>query len=93
MTTLTRNFWLLDCTIDICICNHYKLFTDFVELSTALSRVTSIGVSPDWKTVSLMLVLKNGQVRAQMWMAHILYISQNFTSFITLYKFNKANLY
>lgn len=46
MITLMRNSWLLDCATDICVCNQCKLFTDFVELPTALLGVTFAEVFP-----------------------------------------------
>lgn len=93
MTTPTRNSWLLDCAVDICVCNQRKLFTDFVESPTALSRIIFVGVFLGWGTVSLMLALENGQVGAQIRMAYILYIPQSLASFISLHKLNEAGLY
>ena len=93
MTTPTRNSWLLDCAADICVCNQRELFTDFVESPTALSGVTSAGVSPGWGTVSLMLALENGQIGAQIQMVHVLYIPQSPVSLISLHKLNKAGFY
>ena len=72
MTIRTRNSWLLDCTADICVYNQRKLFIDFVESLIALSGIISVGVFLGWRTVLLILTLENGQIEAQIQMAHVL---------------------
>ena len=64
-----------------------------MESPTALSGVTSAGISPGWGTVSLILVLEDGQIGAQIRMTHVLYIPQSPASLISLHKLNEAGLY
>lgn len=91
--TPTCNSWLFDCIADICIYNQYELFTEFVKSPIALSGITYIGISLRQEIVLLILVLEDGQVRAQIQMTYVLYISQSPISLINLHKFNKTGLY
>ena len=64
-----------------------------MESPTALSGVTSASISPGWGTVSLILVLEDRQVGAQIRMTYVLYIPQSPASLISLHKLNKAGFY
>ncbi len=73
--------------------NLRQLFTDFVNSPTTLSGVTSTGISPGGGTVTLILVLENGQAGAQICLKHVLYTSQSPPNLINLHKLNKIRLY
>lgn len=60
MITLKYNFWILDNAIDICTCNQYQLFMNFIDFLTTLSNVTFAGISLSWETVTLTLALDTG---------------------------------
>ena len=93
ITTFRYDFWLLDSTANIYVCNNRNLFIDFVEKSTRLSGVTLLDISLGWGTVTFLFVLEDGQARAQIQMTNILYIPQSPASLIILHKLNNARLY
>lgn len=65
----------------------------FVEGTTALSGVTSQGVSPGWGTVTLLLAKEDGQLGAQLSISRVLYIPQSPANLISLAKLNDLGLY
>ena len=51
------------------------------------------GASPGWKTVTLLLAQKDGQLGAQLSMSRVLYIPQSPANLISLAKLNDIGLY
>lgn len=58
-----------------------------------LSKVTSIGVSPGWGIVILLLALENDQQRALLTITYVFYILESPINLISLTKLNDVGLY
>lgn len=78
---------------DVCVCNDRNMFLDFVEGTTALSKMITQGASPGWETITLLLAQKDGQLGAPLSISRVLYIFQSPVNLISLAKLNKIGLY
>lgn len=64
-----------------------------MQLLKALSKVTFAGILSSWGVVSLILISKNKQIEAEIWMAHVLYVFESLASLINLQKLNKSGFH
>lgn len=88
MTIPSLNSGILDCVMDIFLCNLRQLFTDFVNFLITSSKVTFARLFLSCGTLTLTLALENEQARAQIQLKYVLYIQLSLTNLINSHKLN-----
>lgn len=88
-----QDYWLMDSTTNMYVCNNLRLMTDFAERLIRIRKSILGGVSPSWRIVQIRLVLENRTEEIILNHYNVYYLSNNLSNLISLSLFNNADIH
>ncbi len=88
-----QDYWLINSTADVYVCNDLRLITNFAERPTRVGESTLDGILPRRGTVQIRLALENGTERVILNLQNVYYLPNSPSNLISLSLLNDASIY